>query len=110
MLEMKYSLLIVFLVSCGVEEYPEPVDLPKPAENKEKIEYSYCGDNVCDEDEDYWNCYWDCSDFNGGPLNGYCGDGICYKETMTSCWKDCRPARKNMNPNPKPGPTPDPRP
>lgn len=99
--------IFVFCVSCGVEEYPSPMPLSEP--EKSKIEYSYCGNNVCDEDEDYWNCYWDCSDFSGGPLNGYCGDGICYNETMTSCWRDCKPILRNFEIDFKPsGPKPDP--
>jgi hypothetical protein len=83
----------------------------------------HCGDGTCDEDlgENYWNCL-DCVDpYTGGPKDPYCGDGICYNETMLSCWIDCRPERRNPGPDPfpfgpdpppgpKPGPPPGPKP
>jgi hypothetical protein len=49
---------------------------------------------------------------NGMPKNGYCGDGVCYKESMTSCWRDCRPKMINNGDDELPwnpsGPMPDP--
>jgi hypothetical protein len=120
------ALLISAMAGCGGEQPAiDEVEESTPTQNNEPSTGSYCGDFVCDEDEgeDYWNCL-DCVDmFTGGPKNGYCGDGICFNETMLSCFKDCRPRPVNMGgsdwdddfpwpvpPGPKPGPGPDPRP
>lgn len=121
------ALLLCALAGCGGEQpaIVEQVD-NTPDTTTEPNPGPYCGDYVCDEDmgEDYWNCL-DCVDmFTGGPKNGYCGDGICFNETMLSCWKDCRPRAVNMGddkedfpwpepppiPGPIPGPGPDPGP
>ena len=41
----------------------------------------YCGDLVCDANEDNWSCPIDCT---------YCGDGECeYGENCASCSADC---------------------
>jgi len=89
-------------IFCGCGEVDENINKPtaKEVEKEKKVEEDkgpYCGDFVCNENkgEDYWNCL-DCVDlFTGGPTNGYCGDGICYNESMISCWKDCRPRTYN---------------
>ncbi|MBN1966501.1 MAG: SH3 domain-containing protein [Anaerolineae bacterium] len=57
------------------------------------LNVSYCGDEVCDEDEDSLTCVRDCEPA-GEPVNlslpGTCGDGICGGfETPQSCPADC---------------------
>jgi len=89
--------LMVGIIGCGgepvVDDQEEDVSIQKePAANEES-----CGNNVCERNkgEDYWNCL-DCVDLlTGGPTNGYCGDGVCFNETMFDCWTDCRPHASN---------------
>jgi hypothetical protein len=136
---MRHVIAVVLLTAlpmmygCGgpITEDVQPTfeDVSEPEETK-----NLCGDLICDKDigEDYWNCLDCVNPFTGGPTNGYCGDGICYNETMVSCLRDCRPqAYKkdnlpwNLNkprieipwfgpegplPGPQPGPQPDPQP
>lgn len=47
----------------------------------------YCGDNICDENEDSHSCSTDC----GEPTpTSYCGDGVCdANEDSNSCSLDC---------------------
>jgi len=110
------TLIIGVMTGCGGEQPAtvEKVDsAPEQKEYKPNIE-SYCGDYVCDEDigEDYWNCL-DCVDM---PEYGRCGDGICYKETILDCYRDCGPMAVNNGgnsfswPNPSPAPRPKPEP
>lgn len=112
---------VYLLCCCGGEEPVEKEEVAKKEPKKDDVfdvnkVPSYCGDYKCDEDEgeDYWNCI-DCVDLlTGGPKHGYCGDGICFNETMTSCWRDCRPRPYNPNPdgddNPFPSPFPEDKP
>ena len=114
------SAMFFAFTGCGGNE-EVIIDIPnEPTEVKaeeEDPQQPYCGDWNCDEKEgeNYWNCL-DCVDMNGWPKNGYCGDGICYKESMTSCWKDCRPRQVNngqdddfpWGPSGGGGPLPDP--
>jgi hypothetical protein len=91
------TLLITLLYGCGGKEgvidKPKPMEVYKVGDDSQQ---PHCGDLICNEKEgeDYWNCL-DCVDVNGWPKNGYCGDGVCYNESMTSCWKDCRPKQVN---------------
>lgn len=98
----KILFVVMFMCQLGCGGNIEPqfyIEEQEPGQNNEPYSGPYCGDYVCDEGEgeNYWNCL-DCVDpFTGGPKNGYCGDGICFNETMLSCWKDCRPRQYNPN-------------
>lgn len=106
------TIIICLLVGCG--DNPAAADINNdfiPPTVQRQQAQPYCGDLICDErgGEDYWNCL-DCVDLNGWPTHGYCGDGVCYKESMVGCWEDCRPIEINTDalshgPN---GPLPDP--
>ena len=64
------------LTADGQNLYPYPYCEP----------VGYCGDGVCDYNEDSYSCSWDC-----GPAS-YCGDGYCYPamgEYEGSCASDC---------------------
>ena len=98
---------LISLVGCGGEIIIDKTEnIPTKDNTVEDIDY--CGNDICEKNkgENYWNCF-DCVDlFTGAPKDSYCGDGICFKETMTSCWTDCKP--RAYNPNaivdaPKPG-------
>ena len=66
---------------------------------------SYCGDNICNGDEDPDSCPQDCSFCGDGVCEGYegsvwcpadcgavCGDGVCNgPETIATCVSDCSP-------------------
>jgi len=112
--------LVLLLCSCdGGEDVVDPTSVDPPSKDdisSPTYEGPYCGDRTCDADESYWTCL-DCVDpLTGGPKNGYCGDGVCFNETMLGCWRDCRPKPYNPyaedddipHPGPKPGPLPDP--
>lgn len=99
--------------NCGgnVETINECVDggivTLKDARILEEPEDS-CGNFTCERflGETYWNCL-DCIDLRtGGPVDGYCGDGICFNESMFECWKDCKPMLYNPEPEIGPGPGP----
>jgi hypothetical protein len=53
-------------------------------ENNRCVLENRCGDGLCRDGENRYNCPQDC-----GPI-AYCGDGICnYGETQYSCPQDC---------------------
>jgi hypothetical protein len=98
-----------FTFGCGGEiEEPSPQPSTEQPGPNSPTPDPLCGNYICDEaeGETYWNCL-DCVDlFTGGPKNGYCGDGVCFNETMWSCFRDCRP--RAYNPDPGFGDGPDP--
>jgi len=50
---------------------------------------SFCGDGICNLDEDYESCPADCEKISIDP---YCGDGICNGgESSFTCEEDCEP-------------------
>ena len=103
--------LLSFFCSCGgiieVEQNKDMfiIDSLIVKDTLSKLKKDTCNNFKCEENagETYWNCL-DCVDlYTGGPINGYCGDGICFNESIFYCWKDCRP--KAFNPYPeRPGP------
>lgn len=116
------ALILGVAVGCGGEQSVTNQEEIGPDQNTDEpsVYEDHCGNRVCEENkgEDYWNCL-DCVDFlTGGPKHGYCGDGICFNETMLSCFKDCRPRPYNSGgdddpipgnsvpPIPSPGPIP----
>jgi len=62
------------------------------SDGKCNVKTSYCGDDVCDDDEDYITCPVDCE----SPIpDSYCGDDVCDDdENYDDCPCDC--------PNPDP--------
>lgn len=88
---------LLLLCSCGGLEPPMDEEPTRPAVAKDDSgELPYCGDGICDSNagEDEWWCV-DCGYsvlMNGPKDGGYCGDGVCFGgETVTSCFRDCRP-------------------
>ena len=82
---MKNLVLCLFLVSCEVVVeppwYPPPIPVPGP------VSYPYCGDGVCDiyAGEDFTWCE-DCE----SDWSSYCGDDICTDyEDHFNCPEDC---------------------
>lgn len=103
---MRFLFVIVFLSSCGGGLVDMNTVDKIPVSSHTSSMDPYCGDDVCDGNETYWDCF-DCVDpITGGPIGGgFCGDGICYGgETIISCWKDCRPKAIDFNPEIGPGP------
>jgi len=50
----------------------------------------YCGDGVCNGDENCSICTQDCGSCGGPGPTRYCGDGICYgDEDSSTCCEDC---------------------
>jgi hypothetical protein len=55
--------------------------------NNGEEEQSYCGDGICDSDENCSNCEIDCGNCEE---ESYCGDGICDSdENCSNCEIDC---------------------
>ena len=107
---MKTTLMLIALFCCcGGDDRPPPVKVVLPKPDASQDDTPFCGDGVCDDQrgESPYNCI-DCGydPLIGGPKNGgTCGDGVCFgKETILSCWIDCRPIPINPDPNPDPGP------
>jgi hypothetical protein len=67
-----FAVAILFLIGFAI----------KPSYDYYTYGYSgWCGDGICDYDEDYITCPEDC---------GWCGDGYCsYYESYGSCPQDC---------------------
>lgn len=82
---------------CGPDmHWDDDKSYCRPDQNKPEIK-PYCGDGLCNRNEDYMSCSKDCS----APAS-VCGNGICEAdETSTSCASDCA---QNI-PKPKPEPS-----
>lgn len=69
-----FAILSAFAIGCAVQPMPEDEPDSGP----------YCGDNVCNGDEDADSCPSDC---DADPV---CGDGVCNgDEDADSCEADC---------------------
>ena len=83
--------------SCGVHEV---------CESGSCVEQAYCGDGVCNNNEDYVSCPVDCKN------PAYCGNGACdVGESYTTCPSDCEGPVNNESSNntiPNPGSLPSP--
>jgi hypothetical protein len=88
-------ILTMYIIGCGGELIADEQE--PPAQNDTYEDADSCGNRICEasEGEDYWNCFDCVNPFTGGPKKGYCGDGICFNESMTSCWTDCKPRTYN---------------
>ena len=84
-----------FLCRCGGMD-PEEEKPPKILDTSDR-HLPYCGDYRCDEGENYLNCS-DCNSPYVNPWRSYCGDGICFEETLRSCYIDCKPQYKPEKP------------
>src|SRR4030042_1182321 len=64
---------------------PTPVITPTPIETPK----TFCGDGICQTNENYLLCLQDCPAPPPSPV-AYCGDGICNSsELCSSCPADC---------------------
>lgn len=86
-----YIIINLFFISCSYNMDISKKEYINVEQKSDSLE-PYCGDNICDinSGESYWTCL-DCVDDFGNPTNGFCGDGICFNETIRDCWQDCKP-------------------
>jgi hypothetical protein len=98
-------IIILFIALMAISCYIEPSPLKQVPESVPvTTQYSYCGDSICDEwrgEDAQWcvDCGYDPL-INGPGNGGFCGDGICFNESMWACWQDCRPRASKSDWNP----------
>ncbi len=71
--------------TCDPYEQMNPSLCPEDCATTETRKDIFCGDGICDAQEDATTCPDDCT-----TTAGYCGDGICdAQEDATTCPDDC---------------------